>query len=145
MWGQWSLGGAQVLRGPHERPPLHLLWVSVGEVCISSTGPSLPQPLGELRFSSQPREQLCELGAGQRGGLRAPSSGLGAGPHGLRGGRLSSEQLLLFFPLIPFSLSSAVYLESTSEFKAKRNKSLSYRVYPCGLLLVLLRDRVGYE
>ena len=100
---------------------------------------------GELRFSSQPREQLCELGAGQRGGLRAPSSGLGAGPHGLRGGRLSSEQLLLFFPLIPFSLSSAVYLESTSEFKAKRNKSLSYRVYPCGLLLVLLRDRVGYE
>ena len=40
---------------------------------------------GELRFSSQPREQLCELGAGQRGGLRAPSSGLGAGPHGLRG------------------------------------------------------------
>ena len=100
---------------------------------------------GELRFSSQLQEQLCELGAGQRGGLRVPSSGLGAGPRGLRGGQLSSEQLLLFFPLVPFSLSSAVYLASTSEFKAKQNKSLSYHVYPCGLLSVLLQDRVGYK
>lgn len=98
---------------------------------------------GELRFSSQP--QLRELAAGQRGGLRAPRSGLGAGPRGLRGGRLSSERLLLFSPLIPFSLSSAAYFASTSEFKAKQNKPSSYRVYPRGPLSVLLGDRVGYE
>ena len=30
-WRQWSLGDAHVLRGPHERPASHLLWVSVGE------------------------------------------------------------------------------------------------------------------
>lgn len=65
--------------------------------------------------------------------------------RGLPDGRLSSEPLPLLSPLIPFGLSSAAYSASTSEFKAKRNKSLSYRAYPCGPLSVLLGDRVGDE
>lgn len=79
--GQWSLGDAHVLHGPHERPPSHLRWVSVGEV-VSHPQVLLSHSLrGELWFLSQPQGQLCESGAGQRGGLRAPSSGLGAGPR----------------------------------------------------------------
>lgn len=65
--------------------------------------------------------------------------------RGLPDGRLSSEPLPLLSPLIPFGLSSAAYSASTSEFKARRNKSLSDRAYPCGPLSVLLGDRVGDE
>ena len=70
-----------MFRGPHERPTSHLLWVSVGEA-VSHPQVLLSHSLpGELRLSSQPQGQLCESGAGQRGSLRAPSLGLGAGPR----------------------------------------------------------------